>query len=355
LFVFDHAQGYLGRSAELDALGLGIIDALIDRREGAELEKWIGFRVPEGDAEAAELLWGGERGLRLMALDDESGFRERAVVALHRGVQHLESGELPEALRAMAYALQYAPESRRGDVVQSLSLRWMSYIASQFSISDELLITLQELVPRREYSVLLEDLMWRAAFHADDASFQRGLDNQVGRGALERRLELLKPLAKGRLGDFSNQLRRRLNTSPGEVTRFLDTLVQRLEREDEDIRAMQVPTLIQIRDLLEPLARGEDNGRQGRKAGELSARCQSILEGLGALGDTTAGDRARSLSPNGEVFAGSIRVAPSDALPWPFAPADVPAPSVFTQLELVPIEWRDPETNALVFGWSIGG
>ncbi len=356
LFLFDHAKAYGGHPATLDATALGIVDQLIDRGEGEEVEKWIAHRVASDDRAAQEAIWGGTRGQRLLTLDRDTGFRERSVIALHRGVAHLERGELPSAMRSMAFALQDAPDSRVADDVQSLSRRWLSYVASQFEITDDLLITLQELVPRRDYAVVLEDLMWRAAFHADQASFERGLRHQTGRGALERRVAVLHPLAKGDIGRFAVLIRDGLSESPSETLRFLNQLVQRLELEDADVRAAHLPTLAKIRLYLLPLSSEVGNtGRQSRTIASLVQRTQAIIEGLGGLGlDATARERARSLAPTGEVYAGSIRLAPADPLPWPFRASDVPAPSVFTPLKLTPEEWRD-ESGEWVFGWRIGG
>ena len=36
-------------------------------------------------------------------------------------------------------------------------------------------------------------------------------------------------------------------------------------------------------------------------------------------------------------------------------PQDVPAPSIFTPLELTPEEWRDSSDEPWVFGWRLGG
>ena len=356
LFLFDSALDYTEEREKLDQTALGIIDTLIAEGDGAGAETWIAHRMPIDDSPAAQVaVWDGERGRRLLALDPESGFQERAVISLHRGVRHLERGELPEALRAMAYAMRHAPQSRAAGDVSDLSLRWLSYVASQFEITEDLLVTLQELIPRREYSIILEDLMWRAAFRADARSFQQGIDGQLGRGALERRLALLKPLARGDLRRFTIEIDEGLTERSSETLRFLDQLIQRLELEDADIRAAHIPTLSRLRRLLLPLSEDEGaSGSQRRRADDLLGRIQAILEGLGGLGeDATTRDSARALSPDGEVFAGSVRLAPSDPLPWPFRHSPVPAPSVFSPLPLTPIEWRG-EGGERVFGWKLG-
>ncbi|MFT4623605.1 MAG: hypothetical protein ACI8PZ_002261 [Myxococcota bacterium] len=349
-FLYTSAGRYGGDPAALDGVALGVIDALIDAGDGAGVQDWIGHRGM--DPARQEPIWSGERGQRLLALDRDSGFRERGVVALHRGVRHLEHGDLPGALRSFAYALGAASESAAGDEVYSLSLRWLSYVASQYEVSDTLLITLQELVPRQEYGLLLEDLMWSAALRADVESFRRGQRNQLGRGALVRRIALLDPLAVGDITGFIHRIGRGLVDGPSETLRFLDQLLERLEREDADVRAAHVPTLIRVRGLVEPLVVA--SGRQGRTATEVLRRSQAILEGLGELGEgASARDQARSLGPSAEVFAGSVRLAPADPLPWPFRAPDVAAPSAFSPLDLVPVEWE--EDGALVFGWDIEG
>ena len=353
-FLFDHARTQSDDPAALDAVALGILDTLIAQGAGQEAEQWIARLSP--GAASAQVVWSGERGQRLLALDRASGFRERGVIALHRGVYHLEAGELPEALRTLAYAMQHAPDSRAADEVLRLSRRWLSFVAAQFEITDDLLITLQALVPRRDYSLLLEDLLWRAALHADSASFARGLQSQGGRDALARRLVLLEPLAAGNLRRFAQQIRDGLRDSPSETLRFLDQLVQRLELEDAEVRAAHIPTLRSIRELVLPLSTGAGGGGSlGRGADALLDRSAAILEGLGALGPgASSRDQARALDPSGEVFAGSLRLAPADPLPWPFRAEEVSAPSVFLPLQLTPREWRGPD-GSWVFGWNIQG
>jgi len=352
LFLFDHAASWTGRLDALDGVALGVIDRLIEEGQGVEVSRWIAHQSEASDPEA---IWGGERGKRLMALGDEAGFGERAVIALHRGVHHLERGDLPSSMTSLAYALRHAPDSRASEEVHSLSLRWLSYVASQFEITDALLLTLMELVPRREYGLLLEDLMWGAAFRADQTSFERGVRHQVGRGALGRRIELLEPLAQGRIGGFATRVRTGLRESPNETLRFLSQLVQRLELEDADVRAAHRPTLVHLRDLLEPLASSGDGGRQGKAAGAVLDRVLAIGDGLGGLGVAASQrERARALDPDREVYAGSVRLAPSDPLPWPFYASEIAAPSVFTPMSLRPVEWRDAQ-GEWVFGWSISG
>ncbi len=355
LFVFDHAREAAADPAALDAVALALIDALIDAGRGEELDPWIARAGDPTDPAAQAVIWSGDRGERLMALGADSGFEEGAVIALSRGVHHLQAGRQTEALRSMAWALQHAGESKAAGSVESLSLRWLTWIAGRYEITDSLLITLRQLVGTREYSVILEDLMWRSALRADLRSYERGLANQRGRGALGRRLHLLAPLAAGDAGEFERGIAEGLETAPSETLRFLDQLVQRLELEPALVRSAHLGTLARLDALLLPWATGEGKGRQGRTAASLLARSQAIEEGLTGLPDeATDRERARALDPSSEVFVGSVRLAPADPLPWPFKRLDPAPPSVFEPLTLTPEEWRLPD-GTLVFGWSISG
>jgi hypothetical protein len=360
LFLFDHARSYGVDPAALDAIALGVIDALIADHDGEQVGAWVA-RVgdPEDPADQARV-WAGERGLGLLGLDRASGFRERGPIALHRGVDQLQRGDLGAALQSLSAALQLAPESAAAAETQRLARRWLSFALASYETGPELLSTLRELAPARDYAAILEDLMWRAALRGDAASFDRGLalgSSRTGAvSALDRRLAAVAPLARGDVDGFLSGARAGLDSSPSETLRNLDQLVVRLQLEDPDIRARHATTLLRLAELVRPTVEAQEvAGRHGRAAAGLLERIQAVLAGMpGVDGVITAGDRARALDPNAAVFAGSLRVAPVDALPWPFRPAEVRAPPVFTPLALTPREWRDP-TGAWVFGWSIEG
>ena len=353
-FVFDYAALQEAPREELDHVALGIIDALVANGDGAEVMRWIPRFAPEQPA--PEALWADGRGQRLLGLSNETGFTERAPIALQRAVRHLEQGELPEALRTFAFAVNQAPDSATADEVRGLALRWLSYVAAQFELTDELLVTLRELVPRREYGVILEDLMWGSALRADARSFRRGLDHQLERSALSRRMALLEPLARGNVDRFQVGLRRGLSQSPSETLRFLDQLVDRLALEDSDIRNAHTQTLERVRRLLEPLADPEGRSSTRRRVERVRDRARAILEGLTPPEEVLRSDEdaAKTLNPSRPVYAGSLRVAPTDPLPWPFKAGRTAAPQVFSVLELIPVEWRTPD-GTLVFGWSLQG
>jgi hypothetical protein len=363
LFLFDQARDAGGDPKALDGVVLGILDALVTEGEGEQVAAWVARHSGAHDDPAArEAIWGGELGQRLLALDPESGFQERSVIALYRGVDQLERGELRDALRSLAFALQQSEDSRDAETTRRLSRRWLAYTAAQFESTSELLITLRELIPARDYSLILEDLMWHAALRADRDSFERGLaarsSRSGGRAALDRRFALLQPLAGGDLATFIGTIRAGLTESPSETLRFLDQLVEQLELESSEVRVAHLPTFERVSVVLTPLTVAPTDGspvRQTRTALALLERIQAIQEGQQGVGPNASHqERARALSPTGEIFAGSVRLAPADPLPWPFVAVDVPAPSVFTPIELTPREWRDG-SGAWVFGWSLRG
>ncbi len=350
-YLFVHAARTAETAQAIRPLLLAVVDRLIEARRGAEVESWIAHLTASGDAATRQLVWDGDRGRRLLSLDRETGFRGRAVIALHRGVAALSEGRLPDALRSLAQALRSAESSRLAEPVRNLSRRWLSYVASRFRVTDALFAMLRSVVPRGDYSSVLEDQLWHAALRADNESFDRCIRHQLGRGAQVRRAEVLRPLAEGDADSFSNHLAELLVESPYFAMRFLRVFLERLQAEDADVRAQHVPTLRALQTVLEAeVERGRRTRRSQRRASTLVAQIQAILDGLPMV---APGADAHTLSPEHEVFAGSLRVAPSDALPWPFSVAPVRAPAVFTPIVLRPEEWRTAEGTRL-FGWRLG-
>lgn len=350
LYLYDWVRRSAPASPQRQAVELSLIDRLMDDGDGKELNAWIAFM---GTTEATKrLIWSGDRGQRLLGLQAKTGFRERSSIALHRGVDAVGSGFLPEALRAFAYALHFANESKDAEQIRRLSLRWLSFVARSFEVSHELLTMLVALVPRGDLSQVLEDLAWEAALSADLASFDRTVAAYRGRGALRRRIHQLRPLAQGDGGAFFTQIRDEFEDSPHVTLRFIRRYLERIETQDAEIRSNHRDSL---RDLRALLARQAEllGGGLGRNADKLERHCSALLEGLPEAnpGDS-ARDRAQGLAPGTEVFAGSIRLAPSDPLPWPFPLPSVRAPSVFKPLNITPVEWPSP--SGLIMGWKLG-
>jgi hypothetical protein len=352
LFLFSQARALSEDPARLEALVLGIVDALAEQRQGGELEAWIGWLDAQDDPARRLVVTGGERGRRLLELEPETGFRERAVVALHRGVAFLETGAREDALRSFAYAMQQASGSREPTATVSLARRWLAYVLARYEANEEVVAMLSALVPRTEYNAIVEELIWRAALRADARSFERLAASVRRGGSLDLRIEKLRPLSRGDAGAMATALRASQVEEPWAALRFVRGLVENLESEDGDVRRANVPTLKLLRDLLAPMT--EASGQRGghaRIAEELLGRTQAILDGLDEL-DASVEGRARTLSVARETFAGSIRLAPADPLPWPFVAPQPEAPSAFVPIVLEPVEWWDAERER-VFGWRI--
>lgn len=339
-FLYERLLVIQGRPLS-EETSLEILDVLMAEGDGAEVSRWIGTIGPRVPHEA---IWGGARGARLLALEPESGFRERGVIALFRGVQALEGGALTPALRDLAFALREAPQSAEAEALGGLALRWVSHVAGQFQITEELLYTLQEMVPPREFNILLEDLLWKAALRADAPSFDRGLAAQRG-----QKLALLKPLAHGDPAKFLAGWRRTLREEPGAALRLAARLVGRIELEEAEVRERQLATLRAIQAPLDALS--EEEGAVGRRAEAVGDDIAAILEGAGASGEGLMA-RVRAVDPDAAVFAGSVRLAPVDPLPWPFQAEQALSPPVFTPIRIRPVEWRDA-SGALRYGWSL--
>ncbi|HET6344562.1 MAG TPA: hypothetical protein VFH51_06495, partial [Myxococcota bacterium] len=243
LFLLPQARLLAPTSEPADALTLDLIDALTRRRDGAEVERWIASLEAAADPAKRTRVWAGPRGQALLGLDREAGFRERAAIALHRGVASLEQNELAEALRAFAFALQTAPESRAADRVTALARRWLAFVVGQHATTPELLTTLRSLLPGQEVDLLVQDLTWRAALRADAASFAALTRTRSRRTAFDDRVDRLAPLAAGRAADFERAIATGLRDERRLTLRFLDELVTRLEMEGATVRQTQAGTL----------------------------------------------------------------------------------------------------------------
>ncbi len=357
LSLFSQARGvaldeHPDDTTTFEPLLLGIIDALIERKAGAELELWLGWLDASKVSARRHAVIVGERGKRLLELDAESGFRERSVIALHRGLAFLEAGDMREALISFAYAMAHAERSREPAVTLSLSRRWVSYVLARYEATDEVISTLKALVPSQEYNSVVEDLIWRAALNADLPSFDRLMATTRHGGSFDARAARLRMLAQGSAGALATQLRDAVKEEPFFTVRFVRQLIEKLEAEEFDVRRANVPLIKLLVPVLDAvIGQSQGNTAHGRAAEELLGRIQGLLEGLKALEPAVPG-KARALSPSHEAFAGNIRLAPTDPLPWPFDLPEPEAPSAFTPIVITPVEWRDP-MGALVFGWRL--
>jgi hypothetical protein len=350
LYLYYQAREVVDDVSALDPLMLGLIDALIERKDGKELELWLGsFHATTPERQA--LLVSGDRGKALLGLEPSSGFTARSVVALHRGTLFLAAGDKHAALTSFAYAMQKAEESGESTALMGLARRWMSYVLSSFETSDEVIATLKSLVPKQEYNTVVEDLLWRAALRADLKSFDKVVASARRGGAFDARAERLRNLARGNPGALATDLRDATVDEPSLTVRFIKLLLEKVEAEDADVRLNNVPLLKLMVQVLDKVASSSGrNKSQARIAEDLIARANSMLTGLKQF-DTSEQGRARALSPSSEAFAGNIRLAPSDPLPWPFVQPEPEQPSPFAPLTLKPVEWN--ANGRMVFGWSV--
>lgn len=350
LALFARARPFASGEVR-DKLALELIDALAERGQGAEVDAWLSLF--EADPTRRATIVAGERGKRLLSLDAASGFRERGPLALHRGVLLLESGEQREALRSFAAAMTAAEDSRAQAATVALARRWLSYVLGSYETNDELIATLKALVPALEYNTIIEDLIWKAALRADAHSFERLAATIRRGGALDARVARLRPLSVGKAGELVDQLLRSAADEPHAMLRFVNLLLEHVEAEEVEVRQALIPLLKLLSKTLDSFS-AQENASKGqlKRAEELGARTQAILTGLGQWADSVAG-KARTLAPGQPAFAGNIRLAPADALPWPFPVLEPASASPFRPLVLEPVEWSKEEGGPLVFGWRI--
>jgi hypothetical protein len=338
------------------------IDALLDNKSGEELEQWLGFasqrsfsrqNTTPGDSARREALIKSivldVRGEKILGVDVASGFRERSSVALWRGVDHLERGERLDSMRSFALAMQTSDDSRQADEVHRLAKRWFAYVLAQHRADDEALAILEQFVSPLDRNDLLEILLWRAAFYADEVSFARIAAGIRRGGALDLRKRHLELLATGDAGAMWTQVREDYE-SPHAVYKFAHQLTDELATENLDVRVKNRRTLELGKVLLAEVSEEANRGLR-RRIDDLMQRMQVLLDAIEVY-DTSPDGRARSAAPGAVAYAGSVRLAPADPLPWPFAFPSVQPPSPFSPLELRPIEWLDAQGER-VFGWQI--
>src|SRR6185503_11207912 len=97
--------------------------------------------------------------------------------------------------------------------------------------------TLESLVPRNEFQLILEDLAWRAALRADSRSFERAMGGFRSASAFAARAEPLRLLARGNAGEVATALREAALKEPHLTLRFVRQLLERLESEDKEVRS----------------------------------------------------------------------------------------------------------------------
>jgi len=341
--------------AARDRLVVDVVDLLLDRRDGDALARWLGFAstpprrttledqadapqmptVDERTRRLREAIVLGERGERLLALDEATGFRDRSVVALHRGVHFLGAGDTISALRSFAFALAHAESSSDPETVHRLSRRWLAFVLSQYATTAEVIAVVERFVPVTDWGVVVDSLVWRAAFHQDPASFTLVCDAAARQkaGSVRRTCEQLSPLVQGTPGVMWQRVG---ESGDGGLVRFAERLVDELSTEPLDVRHNQQQTLQGTIAALDDVA-ARSGAASTKRLDVVRRRAQALLDGIAAFDDSVRG-RSERAAPDAEAYAGSVRLAPADPLPWPFVRPEPTPPNPFLPLVLRPIE-----------------
>lgn len=339
-------------AADRDALLLRIVDALLDQQLGGELQKWLGFvDADERKARIERLLFDHARGEKFLSLPQNSGFQEQAVVALQRGIYQIQRGEKIKALRSFAFSIRESTASTKTMEVHALALRWITFVLSQYETTEEVLEIVDKFVPRNDARGLKKVLLWRAALHRDEASFRR---IQARCTASDRMLGLitqLEPLLTGNIHPlFMNAGDGSMWMSPRKFHRLIKEYIERLSIEPVDVRTKHVDLLTVLRDdLVEKQA--TTTKTEQKNVGKLLQQVQVQLDALGQIDESIRGE-IQSSEVSWESYAGSVRLAPADPVPWPFLIPKDRGVSPFQPLRLTPVEWRTHE-GEIVYGWRI--
>jgi hypothetical protein len=264
----------------------------------------------------------------------------------------LKAGNSMEALRSFAFALGHADESAVADDVHGLSRRWLAFVLAQYEADDEVLAVIDRFVPPVDHAAVVETLLWRAALHGDTHSFDKLVSEAKRRRqatliALGKRLE---PLARGDVTTLWAQVT--TDQPDTAVLRFIERLLDQLALETVDVRANHRQTLAGMVQLLDE-QHERASPSQLRRLDRVRDRAITLRNDIGDFDLSIAG-RVQMNAPGSEAYAGSVRLAPTDPLPWPFAVPMTTPPNPFTPIVLTPVEWRaSSRAGDLVFGWSI--
>ena len=346
-FLFDQARDHLGPNDALDALAIELVDAVALAGEGDEVGEWIA-RCPRNLDR--QRIWSGATGELLLAMGPESRFRERAVLSLHRGVAAAEMGRDADAVTAFATALRHAPDSSHSQQVAALSRRWLFAIVAEFTPTAPLLDRLVTTLPEGDAADLVEQLLWTTALRADADGFERLTQTDVLPRRADRTIALLHPLAVGDSGGFIEQVEHGLSQSPRSTLRLLTEYVHRLESERTSLRATHVQHVFTpLADRLLPGMAGEWGTSHRRPSIALWDRLAATARGVGARRGAPESLQTRGPEPIAHV--GTVRVLPTDPLPWPFLATRTRAPSVLQPLHAEPLTWEDD--GQLTFGWQL--
>jgi hypothetical protein len=212
-----------------------------------------------------------------------------------------------------------------------------------------LVSVLKEVLPKDAYTLVFEDLAWRAAFRADVVSFQRAAGLLRQGSAASGRIEQIARLSRGEVAGFAKDIARRLRDEPYNQVRFCNLVLDRLESEDAEIRRRMRPVLEKMSEADRVGTRSAS--RTNASLEKLSRRADEMLRVLGSQVNQNLVEKSRQYGPEAGIFVGNVRLAPADPLPWPFNDPTVSPPNAFTPIVVRPERWS--QEGREIDGWMI--
>jgi hypothetical protein len=352
--LFLDARETLRAAGVEQAIVLGVLHGLIARRAGLEVQRWLGAveALPTRQNVQSRLMT-GDVGTRLLSLAVADGFYETSVVALHRGVDAVQRGDSLGALRLFALGLSHVDESSIARPLHDLTLRWFSFVVGSYESTPEVLAVVERFVPQSDRSAVLESILWRAAFRVDATSFDRAFALlPPGARALRSTMNLLRPLAHGNVDAAFDAVDDAAVERPRAMLDLLSRLYERLAEESTTLRADNEAVLDRVARALGKLSSATTSASRLSAVERLQGRIEAMLAGIGRWREDVAA-RARANEPSFETDAGSLRLAPADAMPWPFQMTEPRVADPFSPIAIVPMHWLGAD-GSVVEGWRLG-
>lgn len=296
------------KEQEAEERALAIVDQVIELRLSDKLNFWIAYASPKEKPDLRSRIWSGERGTRLLAQDH---FTERAVVALYRGVDQLETNHLEDAFRSLALARKFASVSRQRKDIEWHLGNWLKYAAIRYQVSDELLKYLTAYLEPEDLREILKHMVWQAAFHGDGAL---GKLFQLPQMPLDMRKNkpYFEALKRGQLATVRSDS----SVERGQFLRFVREYGKQLEFVSFGILQRQQSTLVRIEQNLQQdkdpqwkIVRNETLEQMGR-----------LMQALRTQDGSAQGRRDRQATPQA---LGSSVLPPERPDLWPFSAAVV--------------------------------
>jgi hypothetical protein len=283
---------------------LAIVDQVIELRQSDKLKFWIAQASPMEKRDLRAAIWSGERGAKLLTQDR---FSERAVVALYRGVDQLETNRLEDAFRSLALARKFASVSRQRKDIEWHLGNWLKYAAIRYQVSDELLKYLIAYLEPEDLREILKQMVWQAAFHGDAALNKLFQLPQLPMD-LRKNQPYFEALKRGQLAT----VRSASSMERGQFLRFVREYGKQLEFVSFGILLKQQSTLVRLEQSLRQdkdpqwkIVRNESLEQMGR-----------LMQALRSQDGRAQGRRDRQTTPQA---LGSSVLPPERPNLWPFS------------------------------------